>query len=583
MTDAAGGNFEISVIERSKIKSSVVEDFQYNVDDKYWDVSKKPSATGKFIKNHRNIFKSFSSYKEFVKPGIWIAITLGYVIYFGFAMSVQFGYYPFPFPNGNYILFILTIIAIVLIAWDVFLPMLNKRFRLSKKISNVLDRYAIIRTYVPIVVVIAIIIATVVTLLVFIIRSKQISALQSIFGILIVLSMLFVTSEHPEFVNWRIVIGGLIMQFWLGFFVMQTKFGFDLIKWIADRVEIFLNFSKSGAEFIYGDLINFNVFAINVLSIVMFMAATVSLLYYMGWMQWIIRKIGWLLSTILSTSPTESINSAANIFIGQSEVPLIMKPFLIHMTDSEIFAMLAGGFASVSGSVLGAFISLGIPSVHLVTASVMSAPCALALSKLKFPETQLTKVTLGLIRAYKGDTSSNGCIDALMQGARDGLKISGAILSSLIAVISLLAFFDSIVNWFFTMVHHPEIDFQTLIGYLFYPVAFFIGLSPRDCRVAGQLFGIKTFINEFVAFGELSSIIKQRSEMIHNGTFAEYDCELIKYNGTMLFENFVTSYILRAMIIGVCANIITASISGMLYDPNSASYIRNCTDIHNLL
>lgn len=248
--------------------------------------------------------------------------------------------------------------------------------------------------------------------------------LVSLGGICCFLLIAFLLSEHKRFVNWNQVLWGLSLQFSLGMFVLRTQFGRDLFNVFGDKITTFLNYTNHGSSFIFGYLvtgvfdnkisipiynetlnetivlqfslpIQAGIFAFKMLPVILFFSFFISILYYYGVMQALVVKAGWLLQVIIGTTAAESLNAAANIFLGMTEAPLVIKPYVPMMTKSELFAVMTGGFATIAGSVMAAYINFGVNASHLLTASVMAAPSALGYSKLFYPETEVSKTKAG--------------------------------------------------------------------------------------------------------------------------------------------------------------------------------------------
>lgn len=210
-------------------------------------------------------------------------------------------------------------------------------------------------------------------------------------------------SAHPKRINWRPVICGAIFQFLLGIFCIRWTVGRTIFECFGDKVAAFLDYAKDGASFVFGQflVIDEKVFAFSALPTIFFFSLCISVLYYLGAMQWVLMKLGWILSSVLGTTVCESVNAAGNIFLGMSEGPLIIKPYIKSLTESEIHSIMVSGFATVSGTVLAAYINFGAEAQHLITASVMAAPASLFFSKLIFPETEESKTTSENIQMEK--------------------------------------------------------------------------------------------------------------------------------------------------------------------------------------
>lgn len=273
------------------------------------------------------------------------------------------------------------------------------------------------------------------------------------------------------------------------------------------KVETFLDYAKSGSAFVYGDYLTFDlsVFAFAVLAVIFFFSLMISMLYYLGIMQWVIFKMGWVLQSILGTTVCESVNAAANIFLGQSESPLLIRPYIKSLTNSELHSIMASGFATVSGSVLAAYIGFGANPANLITASVMAAPASLCLSKLIYPETKESQTTSKNIVMQKSESTS--LLDAATNGAIQATELVLCIIANLIGFVAFIAFVNGVLGFFGTLVGVTDLSLQLILGKVFIPIAWLIGVPIEDCEIVGQIIGIKTVVNEFVAFEQLGKEI----------------------------------------------------------------------------
>ncbi|KAL7677649.1 hypothetical protein ACOME3_003889 [Neoechinorhynchus agilis] len=274
--------------------------FQEDLDGISFEVNdRKPNLIGKFLQKSREKVSGFRDQTKWLRPAILVACVIGYIIYFAFAMSKQYGKYPFPFPNGNYILFILTMIVLIFILWSIIVPRLNRRYNMDIKIKKYIGAHPnrFKWTLVSIYSLWALVTLTMAILI--LVDSKQASNLQSVLGIVLLPLLTYLTSLRPSMARIRIVFAGMALQFWMGLFVLRTKFGFDLVQWIAGRVTLFLDFSIHGAEFVYGDIFAIRSFILPVTSIIIFLSSIVSVLYYWGAMQWIILKLAYLSTMFL--------------------------------------------------------------------------------------------------------------------------------------------------------------------------------------------------------------------------------------------------------------------------------------------
>ncbi|KAJ1951409.1 hypothetical protein FBU59_000174 [Linderina macrospora] len=311
------------------------------------------------------------------------------------------------------------------------------------------------------------------------------SRMQSLLGIAIITLLLVATSRNPREIQWRTVIVGYLMQFCLGCIVVKTNWGNDLFQWIASRAADLLYFSHYGTVFLLGDdIANLGVFTISVFPAVVFFAAFVQMVYYLGGMQWLLKHLGWFFQQTLDTSGAESIVAAASPFIGQSENVLLVKDYLEHMTNSEIHACMTAGFSTISGSGLQGYIALGVNARNIITACIMSIPCSLALSKIRYPETEesLTR-----------------------NGAAVGINLSLLIAANLIAIISLVNLVNFFLTWFGQFITIHALTLELILSYLLYPYAWLLGVPKVDILKVSQLLGLKFVANEFVAYMTLNT------------------------------------------------------------------------------
>uniref|UniRef100_A0A669F9L8 Sodium/nucleoside cotransporter n=1 Tax=Oreochromis niloticus TaxID=8128 RepID=A0A669F9L8_ORENI len=409
--------------------------------------------------------------------------------------------------------------------------------------------------------------------------SKRPTQLISFGGVCMFIVLIFLFSAHRTMVSWRPVFWGLGIQFCLGLFIIRTEPGFIAFDWLGKQVQIFLDYTKEGSSFVFGDLIG-NIFAFQALPIVIFFSSVMSVLYYLGIMQWLILKISWVMQITMGTSSTETLSVAGNIFVGQTEAPLLIRPYLKDMTKSEIHAVMTGGFATIAGSVMGAFISFGIDASSLISASVMAAPCALAISKLSYPETEES--------CFKSKQNiKQNILEAVSSGASASIGLVANIAANLIAFLAILGFINSALKWLGGMVGYPDVTFQLICSYVFMPVAFMMGVTYDESFVVAKLIGTKLFLNEFVAYEELSKLkqnrldglaevigderqwISVRSEIITTYAlcgFANFSSLGIVIGGLSSIcpprRNDISSLVFRAMITGTCVSLVNACIAG---------------------
>ncbi|XP_056111845.1 sodium/nucleoside cotransporter 1 [Rhinichthys klamathensis goyatoka] len=404
-------------------------------------------------------------------------------------------------------------------------------------------------------------------------------------GVCLFIIAIFLFSAHRTAVSWRTVFWGLGLQFAIGLFIIRTEPGFIAFEWLGKQVQIFLDYTKAGSGFVFGNLIE-NIFAFQALPIVVFFSSVMSVLYYLGVMQWVITKISWVMQLTMGTSSTETLSVAGNIFVGQTEAPLLIRPYLKDMTKSEIHAVMTGGFATIAGSVMGAFISFGIDASSLISASVMAAPCALAISKLSYPETEKSKFTSK--SQIKVDTGGEqNVLEAVSNGASASIGLVANIAANLIAFLAILGFINATLKWLGGMVGYPDVSFEMICSYVFMPVAFMMGIPYDESFTVAELIGTKLFLNEFIAYEKLSELRNNRLNGILENKVLSVRSEIICTYALCGFANFsslgimigglssicpskkgdISALVLRALFTGTCVSLINACIAGILFVP----------------
>ncbi|UXM81605.1 NupC/NupG family nucleoside CNT transporter [Shewanella seohaensis] len=333
--------------------------------------------------------------------------------------------------------------------------------------------------------------------------------LMSLVGVVVLLAIGFLLSNNKKAINLRTVGGALAIQAAFGGFVLYVPVGKDILKSVSDAVSSVISYAQNGINFLFGDLANFKVgfiFAVNVLPVIVFFSSLIAVLYYLGIMQWIIRIIGGGLQKALGTSRTESMSATANIFVGQTEAPLVVRPFIPTMTQSELFAIMVGGLASIAGSVLAGYAQMGVPIEYLVAASFMAAPGGLLMAKLMHPETEAAKNEMDEL-PEDPDKPAN-VLDAAAAGASSGMHLALNVGAMLIAFVGLIAMINGIIGgvggWFGV----EGLTLELILGYIFMPLAFLIGVPWNEALVAGSFIGQKIVVNEFVAYLNFAPYLK---------------------------------------------------------------------------
>ena len=327
----------------------------------------------------------------------------------------------------------------------------------------------------------------------------------SLLGFIVFLSLAWLFSTNRRAVRWRTVGWGIALQLALAVMVIKTPIGFAAFHALGEGTRHFLDFSDAGARFVFGDAFTEHFFAFKVLPTIIFVSAAMTLLYYFGVLQRVVEGIGWVMMRTMRTSGAESLCGAANIFVGQTEAPLFIRPYVPRVTGSELHAVMAGGFATIAAGVMAVYISFGVPAVHLIAASVMAAPMALVVSKLLFPE-EGEPETAGRAHAAVERPWVNA-VDAAASGATSGLKLALNVGAMLIAFLALLALVNALLGWLGGRVGVPQLSLEFLFSYVLWPVAWLMGIPVTDCGSVAVLLGKKTVLNEFIAYLDLKTFI----------------------------------------------------------------------------
>lgn len=325
----------------------------------------------------------------------------------------------------------------------------------------------------------------------------------SVFGLFSMMGLAFLLSNNKRKIKLRTVIGGLVIQLVLAAFMLKTRIGVALFQKLQTAIEGLLALSNKGAAFVFGDAFSHHFFAFSVLPTIIFVASITSVLFYVGILQKIVEAFAKVMCKIMGTAGSESLAAAAEIFVGQTESPLFIRPYLNTMTRSELLAMMTAGMCTVAGGVLAAYVGLGISAGHLLTASVMGAPAALVIAKLILPETEPSE-TMGTVKC-RIERQAENLFDAACQGAAEGVKLAINVGAMLIAFISLIALANVILRYLGGWVH-LSVTLEQIFGWICSPLAFLMGVPWSEAGQVGQLLGEKAVLNEFVAYIHLGKI-----------------------------------------------------------------------------
>ncbi|KGJ89956.1 NupC/NupG family nucleoside CNT transporter [Colwellia psychrerythraea] len=409
----------------------------------------------------------------------------------------------------------------------------------------------------------------------------ELSALRGVIGIVVLLAIAYALSSGKKSINLRTVGLAFALQILLGAFVLYVPFGKDVLLSMTNGVQSVIDSAKVGINFLFGGLgtdamfengVGF-VFAIRVLPNIIFFSSLIAVLYYLGVMQWVIKIIGGGLQKLLGTSKPESLSATANIFVGQTEAPLIIRPYIAKMTQSELFAIMVGGLASVAGSILAGYAGLGIDLKYLIAASFMAAPGGLLMAKIICPETEHDKIVKDPVDYDDNEDKPTNVIDAAASGAASGLKLAVNVGAMLLAFIALIALLNTIVGGISGLFGYEDITIEFFLGYLFAPFAYIIGVPAHEMLQAGSFIGQKVVVNEFFAyvnFVEIRDSLSPATQAIVTFAlcgFANLSSIAILLGGIGSMapgrRHDIARLGMRAMLAATLANLMSAAIAGI--------------------
>jgi len=406
------------------------------------------------------------------------------------------------------------------------------------------------------------------------------------FGIAVMILMAYLCSNNRSKIDYKLVINGLLLQFGLALFILKTNIGFTIFNTISVGISNLYQFAETGINFVFGALANPAgpwgvVFAVRVLPIIVFFGAFTSLLFYLGVIQRVVWALSYLIRPILGTSGAETLCAVANCFLGQTEAPLLIKHYLKYLTRSEMMVVMVSGFATVSGSLLAVYASMGIPSLHMLAASVMAIPGSIVMSKIIYPETE--KSQLDDTSDIQVSSNASNVLDAISMGTTDGMYLAlnvGAMLVSFLGLIALtnalLGTISSVSTFvlsiFGSSYVFPTLNLNLIFSYLFAPIAYLMGFIGQDALHFGNLLGIKVTTNEFIAFSTMLGLgLTVRAQAILTYalcSFANFSCIGIQIGGIGVLvpekRVWLSELGLRAMYAATLANLTSAMIAGLL-------------------
>jgi CNT family concentrative nucleoside transporter len=416
-------------------------------------------------------------------------------------------------------------------------------------------------------------------------------------GIVVIFAIAFLLSNNRKAINYRLVLTGLVVQIVLALFILKVPVGKEIFSWLGAAVTKVLDFSQAGANFVFGGLVNKElmdkafgpgndfIFFFKIIPTIIFVAVLVSVAYYLGIMQRIVKGIAYVVYKVMGVSGSEALSNVASAFVGQVEAQIMIKPYLKGMTMSELLASMTGSMACIAGGVMAVYIALGVPAEYLIAASLMAAPGALVISKIVWPETEVSE-TQGNVSLEIKKTNAN-LVDAISHGASDGLKVGLNVIAMLIGFIAIIALLDYVLGKIGSGLGHlgltlafMGIDINTLslnqiLGSVFSLFAWVMGIPGKDIHVAGSLMGTKMVINEFVAYLDLAKIkatLDPKTLIITSFAlcgFANFSSIAIQVGGIGELaperRSDLAKLGVKALICGTLASYLSATIAGILY------------------
>ena len=395
----------------------------------------------------------------------------------------------------------------------------------------------------------------------------------SLLGIAVLLGIAFALSSAKRNINWRTVGGAFAIQASVGGFVLYSEPGKEVLLSATRFVANIIAYSQEGINFLFGPIGDKSIafiFAFNVLPVIVFFSALIAVLYHLKVMGLIIKVIGGFLQKALGTSRPESMSSAANIFVGQTEAPLVVRPFIPHMTSSELFAIMVGGLASIAGSVMAGYAGMGVDLKYLLAASFMAAPGGLLMAKIMLPETSKPNEDLHDVDAE--DTGYANVFDAAASGAASGMQLALNVGAMLLAFIALIAMFNGLIGWTAGLFGYENVTFEGILGYVLQPLAWAIGVPWEEAQLAGSFIGQKMVVNEFVAylnFLENQSQLSEASQAIITFAlcgFANFSSIAILMGGIGAMaptrRKEIARLGLKAVIAATLSNLMSAALAG---------------------
>ncbi|CAA2930405.1 NupC/NupG family nucleoside CNT transporter [Arsenophonus endosymbiont of Bemisia tabaci] len=389
--------------------------------------------------------------------------------------------------------------------------------------------------------------------------------IMSLLGMVVLIFMAIIFSSNRRAIKFRTVFGAFFIQMAIGAFVLYIPAGRRTLETVSDVISSMIGYGQVGMDFVFGGLVSNKmfelfggrgfIFALRVLPVIVFFSSLIAVLYYLGIMQFFIKILGGLLQWILGTSRTESLSATANIFVGHTEAPLVVRPYIATMTNSELFVVMCAGLASVAGSVLAGYAQMGVPMEYLIAASFMAAPGGLLFAKLMVPETEKTHDAMNMVSLASGEERPVNIIDAAATGASSGMQLALNVGAMLLAFVALIALLNGILSVIGGWIHVPGLSLELILGWIFAPIAYLIGIPWHEATIAGSFIGQKLVVNEFVAYMNFGEYLKPDSEVIAAGkqVLSEHTKAIISF-ALCGFANLASVAILLGGLGGIAPN-----------------------------
>lgn len=400
-----------------------------------------------------------------------------------------------------------------------------------------------------------------------------------IIGLFVLMGIAVLCSEDRKKINWKLVGIGIIMQIAFAFLILKFEPGMKLFQWLSNGITLLLDFTKEGSTFLFGNLMNVEstgfVFALQILPTIIFFSSFMSILYHIGAMQLLVKVLAKGMVKLLGTSGAETLSAVANIFVGQTEAPLVIKPFIETMTRSELLTVMTGGMATVAGGVMAGYAAMGVDPGHLMAASIMSAPASLVIAKIMLPEKE-EPVTKGKVQMDLTSSHAN-VIEAAASGASEGLSLALNVGAMLLAFTALVALVNAVISGVGSAIGMDYLNLSWILGRLFAPLAYVMGVPKVDIIAAGDLLGQKVVLNEFVAYANLAPMISSGALQAKTIVILTYAlCGFANFSSIAIQiagigglapsrKSEIAKLGIKSLIGGSLAAFMTASIAGILF------------------